>query len=311
MKKQTRRKTLFIGFISVLIALGSIGAFAINKSPTARLLIRDAVVTTVASHMTGEEGFLFNLEYTDFMVNNPMTYSNSLWVLDYSQIIVPFFASENIREIPVYPKGIVVEPKGKLEVINVAGCAYYEERLVYIFVGEQSDARYLLPVLIHEHVHLQGGRFIDSVPPWLNVVVSEANTQAATIEILAAMCHSGDDLACTAFWNETKHYSSSAFWVRLQQNNLEEWYLPIARLLWPGHIDFEQASTKLIYVYLQYPWEQVIVPGILGEPLDTGNLYDYEVSEGNFVCRRLLMSFDDTEDLLGWLNEFIRWITPD
>jgi hypothetical protein len=29
------------------------------------------------------------------------------------------------------------------------------------------------------------------------------------------------------------------------------------------------------------------------------------------VCRKLLMSFDDTEELLGWLDRFIEWITPE
>lgn len=311
MKRQQLKKALLIGAISISIALSSIGGFAVNKSPIARLLIRDAVIATVAHHMAGEK-ILVAPDYTDFMLSNAMTESNSLWVLNYSQIIVPFFEHENIREVPVYAKEIIVEPLVYEEgSFYVAGYALYETKHISIFLGEHHDARQLLAVLIHEHIHLQGGRFIDVVPPWLNVVVFEANTQAATLEVLAAMCHSGDDIACTAFWNEVKHYSSCAFWVRLQQIEREEWYQPIARLLWPGHIDFQQASPRLVYIYLQYPWEQIITPGILGEALDTGNLYTHEISDGNFVCRKLFMPFDDTEYLLGWLDRFIEWITPE
>ena len=311
MKRQQLKRTLIVGAISISIALSSISAFAINKSPIARLLIRDVVVTTIAHHMAGEK-ILADSDYTDFMLSNETTESNSLWVLNYSEIIVPFFEHENIREVPVYAKEIIVKPLVCEEgSFCIAGYALYETKHISLFLGERYDARQLLAVLIHEHIHLQGGRFIDIVPPWLTVVVFEGNTQAATLEVLAAMCHSGDDLACIAFWNEVKHYSSCAFWVRLQQIEREEWYQPIARLLWPGHIDFQQASPRLIYIYLQYPWEQIITPGILGEALDTGNFYEYELSDGNFVCRRIFMSFDDTEDLLGWLARFIEWITPD
>lgn len=316
MKKQRLKRTLITGVISISIALSSIGAFAINKSPTARLLIRDAVVATVAHHKSGKE-ILLDSDYGDFMTHYSVSstqnvYSNSLWALNYSEIIVPFFKQEGIREIPTYPHGISVEPLNEEDFISLAGLAYFEDKVIVIFVDEQNDARQLLPILIHEHVHLQGGRFIsDIVPPWLSVVVSESNTQAATMEVLAAMCHSGDTLACDAFWDEVKDYSSCAFWTRLQYLGLEKYYSLISALFWPNGIDFQTASTRLIYIYLQCPWDELIMPGVLGEALDTGNLHSYEVSDGNFVCQKLFMSFDDTEDLLGWLDRFIEWITPD
>lgn len=297
MKKQLLKKTILVGVISTLIALSSISAFVINKSPVTRLLIRDAVVASVAQYNIGEEALL-NLDYTEF-------------VLDYSQIIVPFFENKNIREIPVYPEGITVETISGQGSTGIVGAAYYEEKLIFIFLNEQIDTRYLLPVLVHELVHLQGGQFIDSVPPWLKIIIFEANTQAATVEVLAAMCHSGDDFACDAFWSAIRDHSSSAFWVRLYQVGLEKRYQPIASLFWSDGIDFQKTTSKFIHTYLQYPWDQIIVPGVMGKSLDTGNFYEYELSDGNFVCRQLLMPFDDTERLLGWLDQFIEWITPD
>lgn len=316
MKRQQLKRTLIVGAISISIALSSISAFAINKSPTARLLIRDAVIATVAHHKSGKE-ILLDSDYGDFMTHYSVSptqsvYSNSLWALNYSEIIVPFFKQEGIRETPTYPHGISVEPLDEDEFLGIVGLAYFEDKTIVIFIDEQNDARQLLPVLVHEHVHLQGGRFINEItPPWLSVVVYESNTQAATMEVLAAMCHSGDDLACAAFWNEVKDYSSCAFWTRLQYIGLEKCYWLISASLWPNGIDFQTASVRLIYIYLQYPWDTLIMPGVLGEALDTGNTCSYEVSDGNFVCRKLFMPFDDTEDLLGWLDQFIEWITPD
>lgn len=314
MKRQRLKKIILVGAISTLVALGSICAFAINKSPIARLLIRDVVVATVANYESGEKS-LFNLKCDDVMSNDPVcvqdTCGNSVWMLDYSQIIVPFF-EQTIRETPVYPKRIIAKSVDKQDPVGISGVAYYENKLIRIFLNEQVDTRYLLTVLVHEHIHLQGGQFIDDTPPWVNIITCEVKTQAATIETLADMCHSGDTLACATFWNEIRDYSSSAFWVRLQQNGLEEWYLPIATLFWPEGIDFQTAPIEMVQTYLQYPWDRVITPGVLvGRLLDTGNLYEYEISNGNFVCKRLLMPFDDTEQLLGWLDQFIEWMTPE
>ena len=296
MERQRVKRIIIVAVISIVVSFCSICAFAINKSPTARLLIRDVVVATVAQYKAGEE--------------IPLSLEDTEWLLNYSQIIVPFF-EQTIQETPVYPEEIIVELVGRQEPLGVAGAAYYENKLIYIFLNEQVDARYLLSVLVHEHVHLQGGQFIDDVPPWVGTIIFETNTQAATVEILADMCRSGDTLACAAFWNEIRDFSSSAFWVRLQQNELKKWYLPIATLLWSEGIDFRTASITSIRTYLQYPWDQIITPGVLGEPLDTGNFYEYELSDGNFVCQILLMPFDDTEQVLGWLDQFIEWITPD
>lgn len=310
MKKQQLKRILIVGAISISIALGSIGTFAVSKSPIARLLIRDAVVATIAHHKVREKT-LFNEEYGEFMSSNSI--SNSLWILDYSQIIVPFFKQENIRETPVYPRKIIIESRENQKKFLITGVAYYENRDIVIFLHKEKQikSRQLLPVLVHEHVHLQGGRFIGDEPPWADIVLFESNTQAATLEVLAAMCYSGDDLACDAFWSEIENYASGTFWMHLRSLKLLEWYQSIGMLLWPSEQDFQYASDRFLYNYLQYPWNQIIIPGIMGEPLDTGNFYDYEVSDRNYVCRRLFMPFDDTEYLLGLLDQFIEWITPD
>jgi hypothetical protein len=294
MKKQQLKRTIFVGVISTLIALSSIGAFAINKSPIARLLIRDVVVTTIAYHKAGEKIILDS---------DPSTF-----VMDYSQVILPFFVQENVREMPISPEEITVilgESGG------ISGVAIPEHNIIRLTFIEQVDVRELLPVIVHELVHLQRGRFL-AESPWTDFTSSEANTQAATLEVLAAMCNSGDDLACAAFWNEIGEHSDSVFWFHLEQNGLEEWYQPINELFWVGSSDFQSAPIHLSYTYFQYPWKQIIIPGIIGgESLDTGNTYNHEISDGNFVCRQLLMPFDDTEYLLGLLDQFIEWITPE
>jgi hypothetical protein len=296
MRREQLKRTILVGAISVSIALSSIGAFAINKSPIARLLIRDVVVTTIAYHKAGEK---------IIADSDPSTF-----VMEYSQVIVPFFAQEKIREMPISPEKItiILDESG-----GISGVAIPEDNTIRLTFIEQVDIRELLPVIVHELVHLQRGRFLtyDEQPPWIKFTSSEANTQAATLEVLAAMCNSGDDLACATFWNEVGEYSNSVFWFHLEQNGLEEWYQPINELFWVGSSDFQSAPIEVSYAYFQYPWEQIIIPGIMGESLDTGNVYNHEISDGNFVCKRLLMPFDDTEELLGWLDRFIEWITPE
>ncbi len=296
MKKQRLKKTILVGAISTLVALSSICVFAINKNPIARLLIRDVVVATVAHHKAGEE-IILDSEHLTF-------------TLDYSQIIVPFFAQESIRETPIAPTGVIVDLQ---ESGRITGRAFPENGAILLTLPKQIDSRKLLPVLVHEQVHLQEGRFLsyNSLYPWTEFIPFEANTQAASLEVLAALCHSGDDLACAAFWGEIEEYSNSVFWLHLEQNGLERWYPIITELFWSGGTDFQLVSARLSYSYFQYPWEQIIIPGISGESLNTGNTYDYELSDGNFVCRTLLMPFDDTEQLLGWLDQFIEWITPE
>jgi len=295
MRREQLKKTILVGAISISVALGSICLFAINKSPIARLLIRDAVVTTIAYHKAGEKIILDS---------DPSTF-----VMDYSQVIVPFFVQENIREMPISPEEIIIILN---ESGGIGGVAIPEYNIIQLTFIEQVDVRELLPVIVHELVHLQRGRFLAEQSPWIEFIPSEANTQAATLEVLAAMCNFGDELACAAFWTEGGEYSNSVFWFHLEQNGLEEWYRPITKLFWPESRDFQSAFIRLSYSYFQYPWEQIIIPGIMdGESLDTGNLYNHEISDRNFVCRRLLMSFDDTEYLLGLLDQFIEWITPE
>ena len=103
--------------------------------------------------------------------------------------------------------------------------------------------------------------------------------------------------------------------------HLEQWYYPIADLLWWDDVDRQAADKSLrfwmndedrkdelynmIGSYQQRPWEKVVIPGVLGTPLDTGLEGKCEVTGGGIRCDPMLMSFDDTQDLLGG---FIKWL---
>jgi hypothetical protein len=65
---------------------------------------------------------------------------------------------------------------------------------------------------------------------------------------------------------------------------------------WSGN---EGELQGIVERYGELPWETMVLPGICGDKLDTGNLRMIDQERSYFKV--LGMAFDDTWTMLGWL----------
>ncbi len=293
------------------------------------LILRDIVIATYAHHRAGdpitpEEG---EIDYIDAnLYSLPYTWgieSNSKYLAGLVRQIVPMFEYEHVSPVRMakYPSRIVFVPYHGRDHIHKLGTAgsgdvHINERL--ILRPDGPDERAILSTVVHELVHVQEGRF--SGFAWGAVI--EAPTQAATIEVLAAMCHYRNEVACKAFWGEIEDYARGALWMRLRLIGAEDLYFPLADLLWRD-ADDELAGDKsrrywyqdwdhqgylysILFSYSKKPWEEFVIGGVCGVPMDTGHdIIDLDHPQEG-VMKDLVMEFDDTRALLGkWLTKWI------
>ena len=130
--------------------------------------------------------------------------TNSKWLAEYTAKILPFFEYEGIGGGGEFPKAVAFVPFAETTAFVVGGRALRDTEIVllnsrYVLIPTWGDDAEILAVLVHELTHLQRGNFIGDNPAEF-----EAFTEAATAEILAAMCNYGDTLACRAFASAMK-----------------------------------------------------------------------------------------------------------
>lgn len=327
-----RKKKPIIGIVVTALLIGACAVgWEQGKKIELPLMVRDLTIAVIAEKKAGEK-IPFELDYSLSQYYDVFgTTTNSMWLNEQVRLIVPFFEYENIKELPNYPQVIVFEPMPgfrSFHILGTAGTPRNPGDIGVVRINERFmledfrlDERQMLATLVHELLHFQGGDFLGGEPNWLESPQFEANTQAATLEVLAAMCNYKSEVACRAFWDDIYAYARGSFRMRLRRWGLEQWYYPIADLLWWDSTERQAADKSLrywmnnedrkdylysiIYSYQQRPWEYVVLPGVLGTPLDTGLEGECDVRADGIACKPILMPFDDAEDLLGG---FILWL---
>jgi hypothetical protein len=224
---------------------------------------------------------------------------------------------ENINPYPNYPKAVLITPIPTERSMHLAayadvtrGILAVNERFVVRYV---ADVRQILALLTHELVHFQDGHFHNGPSHFI-----ESRTNAATVELLAAMCNYREPLACRTFWYEIEDMADASLRVNLTNAGYGQAYEWFARVFlyeeemmdYSAHrksmrywakdpVELDAILTK----YGQMPWIHLVIPGVLGENMDTGNPEWNELGFGMVEG----MAFDDTRDAMGFLFNIIRF----
>ena len=308
-----------------------------NNTISAQAILRDVVVTLVAHTMAGGNIPIVGVDYSGGQVVNKAEVwgieSNSLWLVRETMKIVPLLVYEDIGA-GKYPEVVVFVPYIGERSFHVAGtmqCQQSDVCIVYLnerYVTDPSwnDMRGLLTTLTHEIIHRQGGLFLDDpeVSDWPTKSAHlESRTSAATTETLAAMCNFGNKLACRSFWAEIESMARVNLRYRLHdypgaydlfaniflRNDEDEREARKRNRFWSQHED------ELYDIMLKYsvdPYENHLIFGLkYGRPLVTDVLvWDEFDNLGNPLRgHRLLMSWDDTSDVLGPLVWWMTFLT--
>ena len=261
--------------------------------------------------------------------------TNSPWILRYTKLIVPYMAYEGLTSQVVYPDSSIFEPRAGTDSFLNGGYAIVPNlgRIIvsvndrYVDDMRMNDARSVLSVLVHELVHIQGGDFLarpdeeirdtkGNVVAWREGTSArlESATEAATQEILAAMCNFGDKLACRSFWMNLEDLARGDLMYRAMKARVPWVYEAWSNLSFRNR-DQEIASAKRMRYWNRHwfalmeqlekynvrAWSQVR-DGICGQPLNTG--LTQMITPGRFFI--LGLDFDDTRLLLGRSGIFLR-----
>ena len=292
-----------------------------------RFLARDLFIAKYADVMAGDDvpfdatatGMAGDLQYTrEALIRQDLAYStnvNSLWLLEQSTLIVPYFASEKLTPTPYYPDAAYFVPFPGVRSFVVAGSASCSElRLILnerILLDERwNDARNALEVLVHELIHLQGGAFCLGTSREL-----ESATVAATTEVLAAMCNWGDSLACKAFWLNIKDHAVRSAFVRANRLGAGWWFERFMDVFIRSAGERRAAAKsdrfwadnrlerlEIAYKYGLRAWEERILAGIRGNLLNTMHQVSRFDRPGQPPYVYVLgMPMDDTRVMLGWV----------
>jgi hypothetical protein len=320
--QRNKREIKFLSLYAVIIAFLILGAYIWGVG---KYLIRDFVVANVAYVEAGDKiPFLDNDEegYTrGFKIdtNSVYTYgmeSNNVWMAEYTRLIVPYMLYEHVTPQPIYPFSAGSIPFPGNQSFHVAGRMIPSRNTIFLnerywLDSRWSDQRRALATLVHELVHIQRGAYISGTSAQL-----ESATSTATVEVLAAMCNYGDELACRAFWYDVSSLARSSLLVNLDELGLVGVYEFWANLFWrdAGETDsynkamrhWDETPGGLMTIRKKYqlvPWEAVIAGVTVGTPLDTGHV---NCSRETSKCYILGMKFDDAWYLLQglvWIME--------
>lgn len=305
--------TLFAHSILVAVVLLLFYVVPNTVSVVSSPAFGDFVIANVARAHFDPEPQEFDPQYTrsqKFMYWDTVT--NSGWLGNVIYKTVPLFVYEGITEVGVYPKSAVAMPMTGEDSLHLLGQAMpafsvmrINERMIE--EGVRYDERVALYVTIHELIHLQSAK--PGVVNWGKSEVIEPSTQAATVEVLAAMCNLDDDTACEAFWMLIYRTTTASLENYVTDTGWELPYKLWERLIWmtPGQrktsdkflrhwqedADAWEERGVLVEKYGAAPWRLHVVPGVRDNiPLLTGpNMYydDTSVMFGNwlwFVVRR-------------------------
>lgn len=303
-----RRFVLLVGALTVAAVIG-FGLFSAAKwfvrwSYTDEFM-RGFYLVTALNDWGGP--IPFDPRLTDEPVTRFGIQTNSEWALDYTLRIVPLFAYEGIVESTTYPAAVGFFPFPGDGAYTVWGRAWPADRVAFVnwrFTEDptMSDEAEALGTLVHELLHVQGGIFAEGSSAEL-----ESATSAATVEVLAAMCNFGDEVACRAFLQDLQS-GVRAVLIRDLSFYRSEWVYQtysdiflrdgVNRLIAEKSLRYWShdpgARMEIIRKYGVVPLEQYIGPGIRGASFSTaGN--GYEGAPYYFVTGIMgSLVFDDT-----------------
>jgi len=298
-----------VAFVLLLaLALAGIQAYAFAP------IVRDALIAMLADWRAGEAVPIGvpKSESQIFQIYGATT--NAPLMARWAYEIVPFFAIENVSNGHPYPSFILLAPFVAQRSFVVAGSAHCEDASVYLNDRFLDDQAQLLGSLTHELIHTQNGNFCAAPAGFEGdrSVWIESHTTAATLEVMAAMCRYGNPIACQGFWQELSRLPRRSVQAKLGRMGLSWIYDLWANVtlrndtedakaekmvrFWNGH---EAELQGIVERYGELPWETMVLPGICGGRLDTGNLRMIDQERAYF--RVLGMAFDDTWTMLGWL----------
>ena len=246
LKYVTKKEIFYKKFVKIqliiLIVFGVLfGGSALSKNLKASyfpLIIRDATIFFWANYFSGDiipiEGVV-DYNHSEFF-DSWYIITNSQWLLNQTMLIVPLTSFEGLTIIPIYPAGVGFVPRAGDDSVNNFGRVINSVELGGAVVSinerylvENADLRELLSVAIHENIHVQEGNFTfsgkcgDNIVCWGSESTElEAKTSAATIEILAAMCNLGNEVACKSFWLEVRDFAGNSLNYTLQKHNLSD-----------------------------------------------------------------------------------------
>lgn len=285
---------------------------------------RDMLFAVYAHHMAGEP-IPFAPDYSRARaLDRAMTWgveTNSQWLVDKISIIVPYFASERVSDSPAYPLAAMFVPYVAQRSFVVAGSAHCDDpEAAMVILNERvfQDSRWndeadALHTLVHELFHVQGGVFCSGTSESL-----ESNTEAAAMEVMAAMCNWGDELACKAFWGGIESFARRSLWVQAHSAHAD-WLFNLWSNVYLRDADEERGARKtdrfwadsigeryvIAYKYGFLPWRDIFLAGVWSPGL--GIYTGHHAINERGGASPIIMPFDDAADLLGWLR-LLSWI---
>jgi len=311
------RNAVSLLLVLLLLVAGAIGWLVLSQNSLLDEWLRGMYLAARLDAIAGQ-GDITEIDHTGSdMFDWWGMKTNSKWLAEYTAKILPFFDYEEIGGGDELPKAVVFFPFMEDTAFVVGGRALRDMEAVllnsrYVLIPNWGDDAEILTVLVHELLHLQRGNFIGDDP-----TIFESFTEAATAEVLAAMCNYGDTLACRAFavamrgnvvsvlrrdmnWSGSDNLYQT--WADLALRHTEQERDRAAKVLrwWKDGRWLE--LQEIVRRYGVAPLEDYILPGLRGASFNSG-IWRYS---GAQLYHQGSVSFDDTRllldkwGLLGW-----------
>ena len=318
--QRNKRTLAFFSVYAVLTALLILGAYIWG---TQKPLFRDFYLANIAHLNAGpqlpfeedEAGYTRGFKIDPDSIYSYGIESNNVWIAEYVRKIVPYFAYDKVTNQGIYPFSAASTPLTDSNSFHVGGRMYHTTNAIILneryFIDDRwNDKRRALAVLVHELVHIQRNAYTFGASEEL-----ENATSTATVEVLAAMCNYGDDIACKAFWFNIENLARTSLSLQLEDLGLESLYEAWANTFWRSDAKTDaynksrrfwadspgQLKTIQEKYYLG-PWYNVIAGVTDGIKLNTMAPICNYLGE----CSVLGMPFDDTWYLMRaylWIME--------
>lgn len=299
---------VWVGLIVTMWVAVMVSAYVINPAPA------NYVFLAIYADIKAGPPTYIDLDQVDYHQDLTGKFweiqTNSEWLVEQTNLIVPYMGYENLAPSGRYPTGIYFAPMANNQSFHILGkyLPFYRIIIIndrFLYDGRRLErADMLLSTIVHELVHAQHGRYVKGESQEL-----ESATEAATIEILAAMCNHNNNLACQAFYNELKGYALTG--LELSAPKVFEAGL---RLILDGPKDQAPRDKSLRYwasdpagldhiltSYIMYPWQQLIKPAAEGWAGFNTGFANYDLDKPV----PLVADFDDIRYLLGWVLHLI------
>jgi len=312
LKKLVIALTLMLCATTTVVGTGAF-LFYNEVGSDAGPIIRDFLMLVACElHEDDPVQFEFDIsyDYVELTQTGPWfsAQTNSQWLYEMVEKIMPYLSYEGVIDLPLFPRKMGIEPYGRGKMsLHIAGWAIPSQRKMYIneWYAEELGLEEVFGTIVHELIHCQGNLFAEGTTQEL-----EAHTVAATVEVIAGMCLRGDEVACQAFWVEIRDLAGRSFTYRMEKHDLQ-WLSELLKDIFFRDAKERAIAEKTIrdkdliairrdinIIYGSYPWEQYVIPGVKGQPMQVKEEYGW-CRYYTQACGTLHMNFDDTREMLG------------